>query len=302
MWTRNGSDKPPDSAHDEQGGILVSFIIVHHNAPHSLAACLASLYRYCQRPDYEVIVIDNASADRSWRNSIPDGQPGLQIIESSENLGFAAANNRAVRHARGTFLFLINPDIVFMQDPIPDMLAFHGPDLKIGTIGPKLVYPDGRLQPSRGTFPHLLLTISQLFRLKRLLPRDEILIPVLAPLLGNLFAQWRKADRTQVVDYTTGAALWIRRDLFIEMNGFDERFFLYFEEIDLCKRLHEKGYRNYFLPSVTMVHEVSSSTETAPGFKKQHFQQSLLSYYGKHASPGHVHLIKALLHCLNRKR
>jgi len=290
---------------------VVSIIIVHYNAVVSLENCLQSMAEFCCRPGIEIIIIDNASPDRSWRQVVSGewhkgqyaaGECSLVVKELERNLGFAAAANIGATSASGEYLFFLNPDIVCLESPFPALLDFYRKTEKCGTLGPRLLYPDGRLQPSRGSFPHLLSTFSHIFRLKKFLPADEKMVPFVGPLLGSIFAQWKRADQTQQVDYTTGAALLISRDLFARFGGFDEQFFLYFEEIDLCYRLDRAGYTNYFLPCVTMVHEVGSSHEETYGFKERVYIRSLLAYYRKHKSAVQTGLIRMLLKLSFRAR
>lgn len=280
----------------------VSIVIVHFNGTKFLEQCLDSIFNNTYVDEREIILVDNASTDTDWKN-IPTLQSKriikynhLKILELPENIGFGAACNRGAAIASSKLLFFLNPDVIIENDPIPQMRAFLENTPKAGAIGPKLLFPNGDLQPSRGTFPHLPLTVAQLFKFKRFLPKDELLIPYLHKVLGKYFAQWKQADSVQKVDYITGAALMIKKSIFDECNGFDEHFFLYFEEIDLCKRINLKGYQNFFFPLVKIVHVEDASSEPSYGFKEAAYLKSLIYYYQKYAKQSQRLILKFFIH------
>lgn len=262
----------------------VTIIIVHYNAASFLAECLRSIIATIDLDRVEILVCDNASPNDDWRSAIPE-HDAVTLLELPENRGFGAANNVAARRAKGQYLFFLNPDVVLREDPLPHLRRVFTEHEDAGAVGPRLLNNDGSLQPSRGTFPHLLLSMAQLLKLKRLLPRDERLIPLVGTVMGRMFAQWYPPERLQRVDYITGAALMMPRTLFETLGGFDEVFFLYFEEIDLCRRLRTAGYHIYYVPSIGLVHHVDTARTSDPGFKEREALKSLLHYYRKHASP-----------------
>lgn len=262
----------------------ISVIIVHYNAPDELFECLQSLRKYCFERSPEVIVIDNASRPENWDNFPKEDFQDFRFITLKKNIGFGAANNVGAQRAQSEYLFFMNPDVTLQENSFPILLGEYEDLGNAGILAPKLMNPDGSLQPSRGTFPHLMLTITQLLRLKRFLPRDETVIPLFSRLFGKAFAQWRLADELQQIDYCTGAAFLISREKFEKIGGFDENFFLYFEEIDLCKRLSAEGMSNYYTPKTAMRHTVDTAQEPVSGFKEYHRMYSLLYYYWIHHS------------------
>lgn len=286
----------PDTASNAANQrIDVSIIIVHYAAPDDLARCLESCLRWLNLGRVEIILVDNATPGIGWESAIPRDESAIRLIRAATNAGFGGGNNLGAREARGEFLFFLNPDVILTEDPVGPLVDFLRATPRAGAVGPRLLHLDGRLQPSRGTFPHLMLTTMQLFRIKRFLPADERLIPLVGRFLGRSFAQWGAIEGIQAVDYMTGAALMLRKDVFEAIGGFDESFFLYFEEIDLCKRLVDRGLTNYFIPGTTILHRVNSAAEPVPGWKELASIRSLQRYYHKHKSPRDRTILRAIL-------
>ncbi len=191
----------------------------------------------------EIIAIDNHSNDESigFMRAQLSSLHEVRIVEERQNLGYGRGNNAAAKLARGEYLLILNPDNVLPPDACEKMLAALTSDPKIGVVGPGLIYPDGSIRPSARRFPKPMDLLQ-----KRLFP-----------------SAWHAAydaERQRLlsasavdVDWLVGACLLLRTDLYKELGGFDERFFLFFEDIDLCRRIHNMGKSVMYMPDVQVL-------------------------------------------------
>ncbi len=221
----------------------LSAIVLNYRSPRDTVKCVQALCKQTIASDMEILAVDNHSLDESigFMRAQLSGLPGVRIIEENENLGYGRGNNAAAALARGEYLLIVNPDNVLPPDGAEAMIAALRSDESIGVVGPALVYPDGSLRPSARSFP----SPKDLFE-KRMFP-----------------LRWHRsyeADRARLlsaplvnVDWLVGACLLLRRDLFRELGGFDERFFLFFEDIDLCRRIHALGKKVIYLSSLKVL-------------------------------------------------
>lgn len=231
----------------------LTIIIVNWNGEEFLPDCLRSIAENPPNIRYEVVVIDNASSDRSveWLRSdeakaiFPRGC--FKLIESQENLGFGRANNLVIGQTDSPFVFLLNPDTIVKPNAIDRLLETLRSDSTIGAVAPKLLNPDGSLQPSVAYFPPTPLKILfENFRLYRLLPanlRAEML----------LFSHWNH-DSQRTVPIVWGAAILFDGKVLRTLKGFDPDFRMYGEDMDICIRLSELGYKLEFVPAAEIVH------------------------------------------------
>ena len=223
---------------------MLSIIIVNYNGIQFLKGCIHSIMKHvgCS---YEIIVVDNASSDGS-REYIKSAFPKVRLIESQKNLGFTGGNNLGVKHARGDLLILLNNDTRLLSDLKPAYDAFHK-DEKVGVIGGRMFYGDGRQQPSIGYEHNPLRIIFSWLGLKKI------------PFLPSIF-------RREVLDealynvpqgdvaWVSGAFLMTRKSLWEELGGLDESYFMYVEDVDYCKRVRLSGYRVDYIPSMKVIH------------------------------------------------
>lgn len=253
----------------------VSFIIVNYNSTAFTHACIKSIYKFTKDILFEVMVVDNASPDRSiceLKNSFPD----IQLYLLNENKGFGAANNFAIEKSKGAFVFLLNPDTELMSDAATAFITFmQKPENKnVAVCGAHLLTGTEKGTPSYGNFPSLLQSISSagLYLLYKNYYREKLDTGV-----NNRHTHIRE------VDYVSGAGMFIRKRV-LEITGyFDTDFFLYFEETELSKRIRRAGFSIFLLPSVRILHHEGKSSESnqfnALGF--YHFEKSRRLYYKK---------------------
>jgi len=242
--------------------VTLSVIIVNYNGLQYLKACLDSLKENLQGISNEVIIVDNDSKDGST-GFIELNYPHVRLIKSNKNLGFGKANNEGAKIATGEYLLLINNDTITLSNILPIINIFkHDP--KIGAAGIKMLNGNREYVPSFGLFPN----IRNMFEIKRM-------VTELPPefLTGDFGKDYYE------VDWLGGSFIVMPNKLYNEIGGFDEEFFMYVEDVDICKKIADKGYKRVFLPSYSYIHFVGFTTKRNPmlikGYKiyiKKHFK------------------------------
>lgn len=264
----------------------VSIIIVSFNSLGYLKECLASISRQ-EGVTFETIVIDNGSRDSTVE--FLSAQSCKSII-SPKNLGFGAAVNRGAEIASGEYLLVLNPDTVLPKDCLSQLCAYADHLGDFGLLSPSFVHPDGRIQPSARNYPSrirfLISRGSPLFKLGISGDKDA----------GYLIPEGNDPIRVPAVSAT---ALFIKRGLFRGIGGFDSRYFMYLEDLDLCRRLREMKLTIWLLPSIKVIHNWGQSSKTRPYFALFHHHLSVLKYFRKyHASQWlHNSLLAIALGC-----
>ena len=255
----------------------VSVIIVNWNTAALLCQCLTSLYAHAvSRP--EVIVVDNGSTDGSAQ-MVARSFPQVRLIRNMENRGFAAANNQGLALAMGRHLLLLNSDTV-LATALPAALSrFLDETPDAGAAGPRLVGADGGPQPfTFGGDP----TLGYLLRrgARALLRRGPL-------------HDWAEST-SRAVDWVSGACLMVRREVYEQVGGLDEKLFMYFEDNDWCLRIRKAGWRVHRVPTITLTHLGGQSATHNPGASAAYYQ-SLLHFYRKHYSPVELYMLRIAL-------
>jgi hypothetical protein len=252
----------------------LSIIIVNWNTKTHLKWCLYYVYRRTRRIDFEIFVVDNASKDNS-AEMVEKGFPEVNLIRNKKNLGFAKANNQAIKKAKGEYILLLNSDTKILDQALVKMVELMDKNARVGILGCKLLNPDGTLQPSCRRFPSLKSQTLILLKLHNLLPN-------LKAIRDYYTLDW-KYNKTKKVDQVMGACFMVRKKVFEEIGLLDEKYFIWFEEVDFCKRAKDAGWDTYFLPNAQVVHEKAASFDQLLNLKRQiWFNNSLLRYFKKH--------------------
>ena len=218
----------------------VSVVIVNWNTRELLRACLASLPWNSDRLSLEVIVVDNASEDGS-AEMVSSGFPAVRLIRNAENVGFVRANNQGLRAATGDHLFMLNSDTELWPGCIERLVEVAASDPRIGAVGPRLLNTDGTTQRSAAPFPQ---AVHRFFP-SRFESRYE------ACLQRRVEAS---ADHTATVAWLAGAALLFRRDVLDVVGPLDERYFMWYDDVDWSQRLRKAGYQRVFVAEAEVVH------------------------------------------------
>jgi GT2 family glycosyltransferase len=261
----------------------LSILIVSYNTREMTRACLQSLP---QSDDYQVIVLDNASSDGS-ADAIAAHSSRPQLIASTENVGFARANNLAAKEARGEFLLLLNPDTVVLPGAIEELVAFAERTPEARLWGGRTLFGDGGLNAT-SCFADMTpwSLAARVLGLTALAPASEWCNP-------ETYGRWLR-DTERDVDIITGCFLLVRRDFWERLGGFDPDFFMYGEEVDLCLRARAFGARPRVTPAATIIHYGGQSEKTRVGRAIKVFAAKAM-LIRRHWSPGWKSVGLALL-------
>lgn len=231
----------------------VSVIIVSFNTRDLLRECLNTLYRYCAGVALETIVVDNASRDES-AEMVEAEFPDVLLIRSDVNLGFGPANNRGFERARGRYVVLLNSDAFLGESALARAVELMDCHPGVGLAGGLLVGRDGEWQPSARLFPSVLNEFLTLSGLSARYPGSRF--------FGRVDRTWADFREPAEIDWVPGAFSIVRREVLDRLQGFDERFFLYFEEVDLCRRIRSLGYGIAYWPQIEVIHIGGESSRT----------------------------------------
>ena len=271
----------------------LSIVIVNWNTRDLLSRCLRSVYDTTRDLDLEVVVVDNASADGS-QEMVRQKFPGVSLIVNTENKGFAKANNQAIRRSRGRYVLLLNSDAFVRENAIAHTVGFMDGHPEAGMAGCKLLFEDGRLQPSCYAFPTLFTEFFIAVGLDRLFPRSR--------LFGKYGMTYWDFDDIREVDVILGAFMLVRASAIGEVGLMDERYFMYSEEVDWCYRFRDKGWKIYFYPHVEAVHLGGASTRRVRAEMLIRLYGSRIEFFRKHHGRPSARLLKLVIgfNCLLR--
>jgi GT2 family glycosyltransferase len=261
----------------------VSVVIVSFNTLEVLQQCLLAVYREARSLRVQIIVVDNASTDGS-PEMLEREFPDVVLIRSKVNLGFGPANNLGFQSALGRYILLLNSDAFLTSAALERSVAHMDAHPRVGLGGGRLIGRDGSWQPSARMFPTILDNLIGLSGLAARFPRSR--------LLGRVDRTWANQGEAAEVDWVPGAYSIIRAEALAAAGPFDPRFFLYFEEVDLCKRLKGKGYSIWYWPDVAIVHIGGESSRQLKSLELSRSGTQLilwnlrskLLYYRKHSA------------------
>jgi len=251
----------------------VSIITVYYNNPEDLIKLSTSMKNFLPKDQYEWIVVDNNS------NQNLSALLDCTYLLSSENIGFGAGCNAGAKAAKGEHLFFVNPDCEFIENCISTLAKVSEQNL---IAGPQVLYPDGYLQLSFGPF----LSISAERHTKSLQYRERT----------KEVQSWIRNEASQNPDFVSGCAMMIQAAIFGRLGGFDEKFFLYNEDVDLCKRAQQKGIHSAYVPEARIQHSKSGSAKHNLDRASQEYRKSQLLYYKKHHGAIQNLLLRTYLH------
>lgn len=251
----------------------LSVIIVSWNTAEITVDCIRSVYLETSNIQFEIIVVDNNSSDNSVE-LIEKEFPDVIIIRNSENKGFGVANNQGAAIAKGTYLLLLNSDTVILDSAIEKTVAFANNQSEAGIIGCRVLNPDKSLQATCFMFPSLINRLLSILGLPKLFPRNKF--------FGRERMTWWARTDTREVEVVSGCYMLIKCEIWKEVGGFDERFFMYSEEVDLCYRYNRAGWKNIFMHTAEIIHLYGESAKKMGTARAINRTQSLAMYMNKH--------------------
>jgi len=255
----------------------LSIIIINWNTKELIKKCLNSVLKYTSFTDYQLIVIDNNSSDGSQKflsDFCLQNKLNLKIILNNQNKGFAQAVNQGLKIAQGEYILLLNPDTEIKEKTLSEVIDFISLDKSIGILGGKILNPNGSHQPSVRSFPTLSSQIFILLKLHHFFRNKAVKKYLVIDF---------DYSKTQEVDQVMGAFFLIRRKVIEQIGYFDDKFFLWFEEVDFCKRAKDTGWKILYCHKIEIIHCGGASFSQKSSFRNQcQFNKSLLYYFKKH--------------------
>lgn len=254
----------------------LSIVIVNWNVRDLLRRCLQSIFDSTTGISFEVFVVDNASGDGSV-DMVRSEFPAATVISNERNYGFARANNQAIQKSRGDFVLLLNPDTEMMGSTLGDLVRVARSHPGAGVIGCRFLNPDGTIQPSVRRFPRLIDQLVILLKLHHLFPN--------ATLIRRYLAYDLDPAREQFVEQVSGTFMCLSRAAIRTVGLLDERFFIWYEDVDYCKRTIAAGLKVLYTPLVSITNHGGKSFAQVVALKKQRMMnKSMAQYFRKHHS------------------
>ena len=254
----------------------LSVIIVNYNVKQFLKNLIESVLKAVENISYEIIVVDNASSDGS-AEEIRNSFPHVKFIANKKNLGFGAANNQALEIAKGEFIVLINPDALVKTNTFDSLIKFFHDNPQAGMAGCKVLNPDGTLQLAcRRSFPGVWTSFTKIVGLSSLFPKSKY------------FAKYNLTylDENEIheVDAISGSFMFFRKEVYEKVGGFDNDYFMYGEDLDLCYRVQKAGYKVYYVPTTEIIHYKGESTKRSSLDETVLFYDAMKIFVRKHFS------------------
>lgn len=270
---------------DEQ--IDISVVIVNYKVKEYIANLLNSLYKAKHQYSLEIFVVDNNSEDDSI-SFLRERYPDVHYIANKDNKGFGVANNQAIRKATGTYTLIINPDTLVSEDTLEVLTGHMESHPDCGAAGCKILNPDGTFAPeSRRSVPTIWTSACKVLGLNYLFPESK--------LFGKYYLSWLHEDEASDVPVLSGSFMFWRTSLLKELGGFDERFFMYGEDIDLCYRVQQTDFHIDYVPETSIIHYKGESTKKGDLRYIRTFNKAMYQFFEKHYSTRYSFLFKVFI-------
>jgi len=266
--------------------INVSILIVNYNSHEHTKKCLDSIYKHTKNIIFDIHILDNNSRETGFEKIESYKEENIYTYRSESNMGFGKGINFLSDKARGEYLLFLNPDTYFNSNTIDELYSFALTKDDIGICSPAILNGDGSLNYNFNYFPDFIWEVYELFglgygiRLKK---------------LSRTINLYKSKRETIKIDWMTGACIFIKKDLFLEVGRFDERFYLYYEDVDLQKRLKKSGKCNYCLPYLEVYHISNASSMSDREVYYTNLLKSKLLYFSKYYSHPKILLNKTLI-------
>lgn len=263
---------------------MLDIVIVNWNAGPQLKTCIDSINTFGGGIVKRIIVVDNGSVDGS--DTLVEAEPNVTLIRSGANLGFGKACNLGAQRADSDYLLFLNPDAALFEETLANVVNFmqDPANQRVGICGVQLINESGQVARHCARFPSITGFVAHAIGLDRLFPS-----------LGHFMAEWDHLTCRQV-DHVIGAFFFVRRSLFEQLNGFDERFFVYLEDLDFSYRAHQAGWKSFYLADAQAFHAGGGTSRQVKMMRLFYSLRSRLLYGFKHFSLWRAWLL-ALVTC-----
>jgi GT2 family glycosyltransferase len=263
-------------------------VLVNYNAGQELRTALQSIADEMAGRTWEAVVVDNASADGSAA-IVEEFAPQARLLRNTANVGFGRGINQGVAASQAPLILIMNPDCRLESGAVAALRGELDGRRQCAIAGPRVLDPDGAEQGSARGDPDMLTGLfGRTSLLRNLLPSSSVS-------RRNVVAG---GHDSKTVDWVSGACMLVRRSAFDEVGGFDARYFLYWEDADLCRRLRAHGHEIHYVPAATAVHRVGHSSKTARAASIKAFHESAYLYYATHVAPGALNPKRAIARVL----
>jgi len=253
----------------------VSVIIVSYNVRSYLAHAIDAIMK-SDHKEIEIIVVDNNSYD-STCEYLEHNFPSINIISNHENVGFGKAVNQGARLATGDYYLILNPDTIIEEETVSILLKYLTKNKEVGMVGPKILDADGTLQLAcKRSFPTLSVALPKVLGLDRVFPTSKW--------AGKYNLTYLDPDKNHPVDAISGSCMLLESETYNKLNGFDEQFFMFGEDLDLCARIWESGQEVHYSPETKIIHYKGESVKTAPYDSREAFYHSMNIFVNKYYS------------------
>jgi N-acetylglucosaminyl-diphospho-decaprenol L-rhamnosyltransferase len=263
----------------------LAVVVVNHNAGDFLERCLSTIHAAAGDLDLDVVLVDNASSDGSTE-IVGRANPSLRVFRNRVNRGFAAAANQGVRATTAPFVFLLNPDAEITGGSLASLVKVAADRPSAAVVGPLVRNSDGSLQASARKVPGLLESLGHAF-LGPFAPNNRFS-------RAYTMAEWDRSSEREV-EWVSGCAMLVRREAFDSVGGFDEGYFMYVEDVDICTRLGQAGWSVLFCPELEVVHETGVSARKQSRRLAFEHSRSIYRYFARHRARGPAALLKPLV-------
>ena len=267
---------------------MLSIVIVNYNVKFFLEQCLYSLRKSAAGIQTEIIVVDNQSTDGSI-NYLQPRFPEVQFIVSDTNIGFARASNKGLQYATGEYILFLNPDTLLSENTLETCISFFKKNPDAGALGVKMIDGSGRfLKESKRSFPSPLTSLFKLFGLSKIFPHSKLFSKYY---LGHL-----EENKNHEVNVLAGAFMMLRKEVIKTLGSFDEKFFMYGEDIDLSYRIQKSGYKNYYIADTEIIHFKGESTRRGSLNYVMMFYKAMSIFVKKHYGGTRAGVFNVALH------